>query len=384
METGLRRNRMFKHSLVNKILGINLIILIAAFSLFIILSVTGQNKNITGIIFIALASILSTAIIIRLALKRIVADPVRDVIQHIKDVGTGSFDKLVDVRSDDEIGELAAGFNQMTQNLSRSCQELEQWTKELESRVNDRTKELQDTQVHLIQTEKLAATGKLAAGVAHEINNPIGIILNRIECLEMEAAEKKVGKEIMKDLKVISEHAKRVSKIVGGLLAFSRQTAQDSRLEQINVNDILEKAVILFDRIALQKGVQIEKRFYNGLSPIMGDSQKLEQAMVNLIDNALDATDRGGRIIVESRKKFRNDYFVQILVSDTGCGIPKENLSRIFDPFFTTKEVGKGTGLGLAVSYGIIKEHHGKIEVKSEEGKGSAFIITIPTVAEIY
>ncbi|MEK6677974.1 MAG: ATP-binding protein [Nitrospirota bacterium] len=375
---------MFKHSLVNKILGLNLIILIAAFSLFIILSVTGQNKNIAGIIFIALASILSTAIIIRLALKRIVADPVRDVIQHIKDVGTGSFDKLVDVRSDDEIGELAAGFNQMTQNLSRSCQELEQWTKELESRVQDRTKELQDTQVHLIQTEKLAATGKLAAGVAHEINNPIGIILNRIECLEMEAAEKKVGKEIMNDLKVISEHAKRVSKIVGGLLAFSRQTAQDSRLEQINVNDILEKAVILFDRIALQKGVQIEKRFYNGLSPIMGDSQKLEQAMVNLIDNALDATDRGGRIIVESRKKFRNDYFVQILVSDTGCGLPKENLSRIFDPFFTTKEVGKGTGLGLAVSYGIIKEHHGKIEVKSEEGKGSSFIITIPTVAEIY
>ena len=124
--------------------------------------------------------------------------------------------------------------------------------------------------------------------------------------------------------------------------------------------------------------------FYNGLSPIMGDAQKLEQSMVNLIDNALDATDRGGRIIVESRKKFRNDYFVQILVSDTGCGIPKENLSKIFDPFFTTKAVGKGTGLGLAVSYGIIKEHHGKIEVKSEGGKGSAFIITIPTVAEIY
>lgn len=375
---------MFKHSLVNKILGLNLIILIAAFSLFIILTATSKDKNIAGIIFIAVVSILSTAIVIRLALKKIVADPVRDVIQHIKDVGTGSFDKLVDVRSDDEIGELANGFNQMTQNLSRSCQELEQWTKELESRVHDRTKELHDTQVHLIQTEKLAATGKLAAGVAHEINNPIGIILNRIECLEMEAAEKKVGKEIMNDLKVISEHAKRVSKIVGGLLAFSRQTSKDSKLEQINVNDILEKAVILFDRIALQKGVQIEKRFYNGLAPIMGDAQKLEQAMVNLIDNALDATDRGGRIIVESRKKFRNDYFVQILVSDTGCGISKENLSRIFDPFFTTKDVGKGTGLGLAVSYGIIKEHHGKIEVKSEEGKGAAFIITIPTVAEIY
>ena len=375
---------MFKHSLVNKILGLNLVILITAFSLFIILSATGKDKNIAGIIFIALVSILSTAIVIRLALKRIVADPVRDVIRHIKDVGSGSFDKLVDVRSNDEIGELAAGFNQMTQSLSRSCQELEQWTKELESRVNDRTKELQDTQVHLIQTEKLAATGKLAAGVAHEINNPIGIILNRIECLEMEAAEKKIGKEIMKDLKVISEHAKRVSKIVGGLLAFSRQTSGDSKFQQMNINDILEKGVALFDRIALQKGVQIEKRLSNSLPPILGDFQKLEQAMVNLIDNALDATERGGRIIVESRKKFRNDYFVQILVSDTGCGIPRENLDKIFDPFFTTKDVGKGTGLGLAVSYGIIKEHHGKIEVKSDNGKGATFIITIPTVAEIY
>ena len=375
---------MFKHSLVNKILGLNLVILITAFSLFIILSATGKDKNIAGIIFIALVSILSTAIVIRLALKRIVADPVRDVIRHIKDVGSGSFDKLVDVRSSDEIGELAAGFNQMTQSLSRSCQELEQWTKELESRVNDRTKELQDTQVHLIQTEKLAATGKLAAGVAHEINNPIGIILNRIECLEMEAAEKKIGKEIMKDLKVISEHAKRVSKIVGGLLAFSRQISGDSKFQQMNINDILEKGVALFDRIALQKGVQIEKRLSNSLPPILGDFQKLEQAMVNLIDNALDATERGGRIIVESRKKFRNDYFVQILVSDTGCGIPRENLDKIFDPFFTTKDVGKGTGLGLAVSYGIIKEHHGKIEVKSDNGKGATFIITIPTVAEIY
>lgn len=375
---------MFRNSLVNKILGLNIIILISTFSLFIILSVAGQDKKIAGIIFIAIVSILSTAVIMSSVLKKIVADPIKNVIYHIKEVASGNFDKSIDIKSSDEIGELAAGFNQMAQNLSRSSHELEQWTKELESRVQDRTKELHDTQAHLIQTEKLVATGKLAAGVAHEINNPIGIILNRIECLEMEASEKKLSKEIMNDLKVISEHAKRVSKIVGGLLAFSRQTLKDSKFAQININEILEKAVILFDRIALQKGVQIEKRLSNTLPPLMGDAQKLEQAMVNLIDNALDATERGGRIIVESRKKFRNDYFIQIFVSDTGCGIPKENLSKIFDPFFTTKDVGKGTGLGLAVSYGIIKEHHGKIEVKSEAGKGATFIITIPTVTEMY
>ena len=219
--------------------------------------------------------------------------------------------------------------------------------KELESRVQDRTKELQEAQTHLIQTEKLAATGKLAAGVAHEINNPIGIILNRIECLEMEAKESGLSPEVMNDLKVISAHAKRVSKIVGGLLAFSRETARDSGLEQINVNNVLEKAVILFDRLALQKGVQIEKRFSPNLSPIMGDGQKLEQAMVNLIDNALDASTRGGRIIIESKKKFRNDYFIQIAVSDTGCGIPKENLGKIFDPFLPQRRSARARVLDL-------------------------------------
>lgn len=373
---------MFKRGIEIKLSGLLAILLIAAFSLIIILSINKPNK--AAIIFSAITAIIFVVLIMKMTMKRIVTDPIKEVINNIREIAAGNFSETIEVRSNDEIGELEGGFNQMAVSLTKSCNELEQWTRELESRVQDRTKELQEAQTHLIQTEKLAATGKLAAGVAHEINNPIGIILNRIECLEMEAKESGLSPEIMNDLKVISAHAKRVSKIVGGLLAFSRETAGDSGLEQININDVLDKAVALFDRLALQKGVQIEKRLSSNLSPIMGDSQKLEQAMVNLIDNALDASAKGGRIIIESRKKFRNDYFVQIVVSDTGCGIPKESLGRIFDPFFTTKEVGKGTGLGLAVCYGIIKEHHGKIEVKSEAGKGAGFTITIPTVAEIY
>ncbi len=373
---------MFKRGIETKLSGLLTILLIAVFSLIIFLSINKASKAI--IVFAAFTAIIFIVVFMKITMKRIVTDPIKEVISNIKEIAAGNFSKIIAVRSNDEIGELAKGFNQMAVSLTKSCDKLEQWTRELESRVQDRTKELQEAQTHLIQTEKLAATGKLAAGVAHEINNPIGIILNRIECLEMEAKEKNLNPEIMNDLKVISAHAKRVSKIVGGLLAFSREAARDSGLEQINVNNVLEKAVILFDRLALQKGVQIEKRFSPNLSPIMGDSQKLEQAMVNLIDNALDASTRGGRIIIESKKKFRNDYFIQIVVSDTGCGIPKENLGRIFDPFFTTKEVGKGTGLGLAVCYGIIKDHHGKIEVKSGAGRGAAFTITIPTVTEIY
>lgn len=373
---------MFKRGIETKLSGLLAVLLIAAFSLIIFLSINKANK--AAIAFAAITAITFVVIVMKMIMKRIVADPIKEVINNIKEIAAGNFSKTIEVRSNDEIGELEGGFNQMAVSLTKSCNELEQWTRELESRVQDRTKELQEAQTHLIQTEKLAATGKLAAGVAHEINNPIGIILNRIECLEMEAKESGLSHEIMNDLRVISAHAKRVSKIVGGLLAFSREAAGNSGLEQININDILEKAAALFDRLALQKGVQIEKRFSPNLSPIMGDSQKLEQAMVNLIDNALDASTKGGRIIIESRKKFRNDYFVQIVVSDTGCGIPKESLGRIFDPFFTTKEVGKGTGLGLAVCYGIIKDHHGKIEVKSKAGVGAAFTITIPTVAEIY
>ncbi|MEK6682482.1 MAG: ATP-binding protein [Nitrospirota bacterium] len=373
---------MLKKDIETKLSGLLTILLIAAFSLIIILSINKASKAI--IVFAAFTAIIFVVIAMKITMKGIVTDPIKEVISNIKEIAAGNFSKIIAVRSNDEIGELAKGFNQMAVSLTKSCDKLEQWTRELESRVQDRTKELQEAQTHLIQTEKLAATGKLAAGVAHEINNPIGIILNRIECLEMEAKESGLSPEVMNDLKVISAHAKRVSKIVGGLLAFSRETARDSGLEQINVNNVLEKAVILFDRLALQKGVQIEKRFSPNLSPIMGDGQKLEQAMLNLIDNALDASTRGGRIIIESKKKFRNDYFIQIAVSDTGCGIPKENLGKIFDPFFTTKEVGKGTGLGLAVCYGIIKDHHGKIEVKSEAGRGAAFTITIPTVTEIY
>ncbi|MBI3355019.1 MAG: HAMP domain-containing protein [Nitrospirae bacterium] len=373
---------MLKKGIETKLSGLLTILLIAVFSLIIILAINKASK--AAIVFAAITAIFFIVIVMKMTMKRIVTDPIKEVINNIKEIAAGNFSKMIAVRSNDEIGGLAKGFKQMAVSLTKSCDKLEQWTRELESRVQDRTKELQEAQTHLIQTEKLAATGKLAAGVAHEINNPIGIILNRIECLAMEAKEKNLNPEIMNDLKVISAHAKRVSKIVGGLLAFSRETARDSGLEQINVNNVLEKAVILFDRLALQKGVQIEKRFSPNLSPIMGDSQKLEQAMVNLIDNALDASTRGGRIIIESKKKFRNDYFIQIVVSDTGCGIPKENLGKIFDPFFTTKEVGKGTGLGLAVCYGIIKDHHGKIEVKSGAGRGADFTITIPTVAEIY
>ncbi|MBI5181423.1 MAG: HAMP domain-containing protein [Nitrospirae bacterium] len=373
---------MLKKGIETKLSGLLAILLIAAFSLIIFLSINKASK--AAIVFAAIAVIIFILIVMKMTMKRIVADPLKEVINNIKEIAAGNFSKTIEVRSNDEIGELEGGFNQMAVSLTKSCDKLEQWTRELESRVQDRTKELQEAQEHLIQTEKLAATGKLAAGVAHEINNPIGIILNRIECLEMEAKESGLSPEIMNDLKVISAHAKRVSKIVGGLLAFSREAGRDSGLEQININDVLEKAAALFDRLALQKGVQIEKRFSPSLSPIMGNSQKLEQAMVNLIDNALDASTKGGRIIIESRKKFRNDYFIQIVVSDAGCGIPKESLGRIFDPFFTTKEVGKGTGLGLAVCYGIIKEHHGKIEVNSEAGRGAAFTITIPTVAEIY
>lgn len=373
---------MLKKGIETKLSGLLTILLIAVFSLIIILAINKASK--AAIVFAAITAIIFIVVFMKITMKRIVTDPIKEVISNIKEIAAGNFSKIIAVRSNDEIGELAKGFNQMAVSLTKSCDKLEQWTRELESRVQDRTKELQEAQTHLIQTEKLAATGKLAAGVAHEINNPIGIILNRIECLEMEAKEKNLNPEIMNDLKVISAHAKRVSKIVGGLLAFSRETARDSGLEQINVNNVLEKAVILFDRLALQKGVQIEKRFSPNLSPIMGDGQKLEQAMVNLIDNALDASTRGGRIIIESKKKFRNDYFIQIVVSDTGCGIPKENLGKVFDPFFTTKEVGKGTGLGLAVCYGIIKDHHGKIEVKSGAGRGAAFTITIPTVTEIY
>jgi PAS domain S-box-containing protein len=221
------------------------------------------------------------------------------------------------------------------------------------------------------QSEKMAAVGSLAAGIAHEINNPIGVITSRVELMLMEAREKGLPPGVTRDLQVIEKHAGRVAKITQGLLSFSRHAPW--KLSNMDVNQVVEEAILLVEKQLTKERIALEKHLAPGLPTIAGSPNHLEQVLVNLLTNAREAMRGGGTLLVESR---RAHEMIEIRVADTGPGIPPEVMARIFDPFFTTKE--EGTGLGLSISYGIVREHGGTITIESRPHGGSIFIVQLP------
>jgi len=225
------------------------------------------------------------------------------------------------------------------------------------------------------QTEKMAAIGTLSAGLAHEINNPMGVIASRVECMLMEADEQGLSEMARGDLKVIARHADRVARITQGLLSFSRQQAW--RLSPVDLNTVVEEALVLVEKQLAREQVTLERDLTPGLPAVLGSANHLQQVVLNLLTNAREAMPDGGRLRVATRQ---NGGSIEVEVTDTGKGIPAEHLSKVFDPFFTTKE--KGTGLGLALSYGIVRDHGGTLTVRSREGVGSTFLITLPVAGE--
>lgn len=221
------------------------------------------------------------------------------------------------------------------------------------------------------QAEKMAAIGTLSAGLAHEINNPIGIIASRVECMLLEGEEHRLSETVRGDLQVIAKHADRVARITQGLLSLSREQAW--QLSPVDLSGVVEEALVLIEKQLAGEQVTLERDLASGLPAVLGSANHLEQVILNLLTNAREAMPDGGHLRVTTR---RDGGSVEVEVSDTGRGIPAEHLSRIFDPFFTTKEAG--TGLGLAISYGIVREHGGTLTVHSREGVGTTFRMTIP------
>jgi signal transduction histidine kinase len=235
--------------------------------------------------------------------------------------------------------------------------------------------ELKETQYQLIRSEKLAATGRLAAGLAHEINNPTSIILNRIDCLLMEAEENGVlPYDVIRDLTVISSYTKKISSIVKDLLIFSRSPSEKYRT--VDLRMIIQRIVEVLTK--KDKAYHFNLVWKNELPAMKGDEDRLEQVFLNLLDNAMYAMPEGGNIDISLEKSPSNNDFVEVIITDKGKGIPESELSKIFDPFFTTKKIGKGTGLGLSICLSIIKEHNGDIVVESWPGKGSTFKVLLP------
>jgi len=238
---------------------------------------------------------------------------------------------------------------------------------------------LQEAQNQIIQTEKLAVAGRLAAGVAHEVNNPIGIIINRIECIQSEAQEKGVSDDLIKDLCTIGKYAHRISKIVEDLSIFSRTTYSEPDFTRININNALTDVFFLVEQKIRGKKIRLKKRLHPESLFVMADSGRLEQVFINIIDNAIHAISGNGSITVSTRAE---KHYIQAEISDSGTGMSEVQLNKIYDPFFTTKEVGKGTGLGLPISQAIITDHNASINVDSQIDKGTTFTITFPTASE--
>jgi two-component system, NtrC family, sensor kinase len=291
--------------------------------------------------------------------------PVKQLIEASAQVSQGNLSPEIGPISKSEIGLLQKTFKEMLTSLQE---------RDKKQRV--------ESEIKLLQSEKQASIGKLAGGVAHEINNPLTGIFTFTHML---LRRKDIPEDLRPDLETIAQETERVRKIVKGLLDFSRQTELDR--EPSDVNRLIRHTMSLVENQALIKGVSLNFESGEGLPMITLDRNQMQSVLLNIIINALDATDAGGSITVTSgigvSTSHPGQQGVEILCTDTGCGIPPENLNKLFDPFFTTKDVGHGTGLGLSVSYGIVERHGGTIWVQSKVGKGTTFKVWLPMEQEV-
>jgi two-component system NtrC family sensor kinase len=301
--------------------------------------------------------------------------PLGEMVAATQNISAGNFDQEVRLNSPDEIALLADSFNTMLKSLRQGKSDLEEWGRTLEEKVKQRTEELGAMQVRVAQSERLASLGMLAAGVAHEVNNPLGAILT-LTALTLEDMQKDDPNR--GNLEEVVRQSARCRDIVRGLLDFSRQSKTEKEL--VDVNKIIEETLALVAKQAQFFNVNIIRNCDPDLPWVMGDQSQLQQVFMNILMNAVQAMDERGTITVVTRH-VASASCIELAISDTGRGIPAEQIDRIFDPFFTSKTSGEGTGLGLSIAYGIVTTHGGTISVRSEIGKGSTFTIRLPLTA---
>jgi len=313
-----------------------------------------------------------------LFLWRMVNIPVKRLSEGTEEIMKGNLDHAIDVQTKDEIGLLTNSFNVMTRNLKQSQEELKQLNQTLEQRVQQKTDELRRAQANLIQVEKMVSLGTLAATVAHELNNPLEgvltyakLIRKRLQSPELSSEQKE---EIQSELKMIADETSRCGTIVKNLLLFSRRKVGE--FKENDIRALIEQSLKLIDHHLRIHSINLRTELAERLHTVTCDGEQIEQALLALEINAVEAMPQGGRLWLSAVNSSENE--VTIKIADTGMGICNEDLPHIFEPFFTTKKEGKGTGLGLAVVYGIVERHGGKIEVSSAPNKGTTFAITLP------
>ncbi len=308
--------------------------------------------------------------------------PIHHLIEGTKAVSAMKLDKPVEpISSSVELSELARSFNTMRERLAVAMGEINQFTQSLETKVEHRTQELKAAHQKLMQSDRLVSLGQLAASVAHEVNNPLSSVLNFGMLMQRIMTEDGVPRERVPEFRrylanIVSETS-RVGRIVSDLLSFARRSKPQNTTTDLN--RVVKTTLSLVGHKLKLANVEVSLNLEENLPALACDAPQVQQVIINLLLNAAEAVQARGHGLIGIETKLASDTgMVLLTVRDDGEGIVPGNLARIFDPFFTTKPEGKGVGLGLAVSYGIIQAHGGDIEVKSKPGEGSIFTVSLP------
>ncbi|RPI60536.1 MAG: HAMP domain-containing protein, partial [Ignavibacteriales bacterium] len=302
--------------------------------------------------------------------------PIKKIREGIEEVGNGNLDYKIEIDSKNELGQVARRFNEMSSKLDDAYKEIKNWSETLNDKVSEKTDELKNIYEQVNQIEKLASLGKLSATVAHELNNPLAGILtySKLITKKLQALQKDSEyKKIIEFLELISHESARCGQIVKDLLIFSRSERDVFAKE--NLLNIIDNSVTVLKHHLDIHGITLVKEYDALPIELYCNAHKIQQALMSLLMNSIEAMPNGGKIIISLTLE-KNNIVLRII--DEGTGISDKDLPHIFDPFFSTKEASNGTGLGLAVSYGIIANHKGKIEVEKTSNQGTTFRVVLP------
>ncbi|MGB9432677.1 MAG: ATP-binding protein [Candidatus Acidiferrum sp.] len=349
------------------------------------ISLASSERNVAEsthqVLIYTVLAVLGVAILISAFVRRMLGGPLRALTEGTHRLGSGDLGYQIPIQSSGELQDLANSFNTMSSQIQDAHNEINAWNRTLEERVEQKTRELSGAQEEMLRVERMASIGKLAAVVAHEINNPLAGILTYSKLLKKRLSrESQPNAENISMLDLMESESRRCGEIVKNLMTFARPTSMNR--EPSDLNAVIDRCVRLVQHQLTLKNIELHLDLNQDLPAVRCDPGQIEQVILALVMNAIDALSNGGNLSLASRKSADSES-LQVEVRDDGVGMPRDVLAKMFEPFFTTKEHGRGLGLGLAISRNIVDRHGGRIDVASEPGHGTAFTITLPIQSSV-
>lgn len=341
----------------------------------------GLQRTQESTVTVAILMSAAVALITLVFLTSTVLRPVRLLTRGAQEITSGNLNHRIAIKGNNELSMLARTFNEMSSSLSQEREKNRQWGETLQQRVLEKTDELNAVHKQILHIEKMASLGKLAATVAHELNNPLGAILtySKLIARRLRKEDNPALAPNLQDIEFITRETDRCGTIVKNLLLFSKKQVGEFAITPLR--QIVDRAVNLVQHHCQISKVTLTVTGIGSDTAILCDENQIQQALVALLVNAVEAMPGGGTITVSAFEQPGTDE-TGLRISDTGLGIRQEDLAHIFEPFFTTKKDGRGVGLGLSVVFGIVERHNGRISVSSEPGKGTTFTLFLPRTAK--